>query len=210
MIIYICVCLFIQQTHFNDLCVAPSFLNSVSSENEGMHWRETSTFDSLSFGTLYADTGSQDRRKQVQVLLCRMDNSRDSGAASLPRPTHEESTEGQVNETVTATDESKRGGGAHLESLRMDEQHLPDGSGSSVPFWAKTIWLLDQLAILQGPHGAGREAMRVEVRREHLLEDSFNQVGWPSWWCFEKIVFERLLTFATTYIFLCEDDVIQS
>ncbi len=168
------------------MCVAPSFLNSVPSENEGMDWRETSTFDSLSFRTSYADTGSQDRRKQVQVLLCRMDDSRDSGAASLPRPAHEESTEEQVNETVTATDKSKRGGGGGSESPRMDEQYLPEGSAPPVPFWAKTIWLLDQLAILQGPHGAGKEAMRIEVRREHLLEDSFNEVGWPSWWCFER------------------------
>ncbi len=203
----------LQQTHSNDLCVAPSFRNSVlSSNNEGMDWRETSTFDSISFGTSYADAGSKDRRKQVQVLLGRMAGSRDSGAASLPRPAHEESAEEQVNKAVMTTDELKRRGGAHLESPRMDEQCcLPDGSASSVPFWAKTIWLLDRLAILQGSHGSGKEAMGIEVRRDHLLEDSFNQVGWHSWWCFDNAVFESLLTFATTcYILLFADYVIQS
>ncbi len=184
--LFINICLFAASpSPPNDVCCYPLiFKFSVSSENGGMDWRETSTVDALFFGTSYADTGTQYRRKQVQVLLRRMFGSTVvSAGASLPRPAApEESTEGQINETISINGEAE-GGGTCLESSRTDEQYLSDGSGSSFPFWAKTIWLLDQLAILQGSHGTGDEAMRIEVRRSHLLEDSFNQVGWwPSWW----------------------------
>ncbi len=157
-------------------CVAPLFLNSVPNENGGMDWRDISTVDALSFGTLYSDTGSKRRRRQVEVLLQRMCNSRASAIAPLPRPAPEESTEGQISETGMVNDEAEEGK-VHLESPpRMDERYFPGRSNPSLPFWAKIVWLLDRLAILQGPHGAGKEAIHIEVRRDHLLEDSFNQV----------------------------------
>ncbi|CAN0188052.1 unnamed protein product [Pylaiella littoralis] len=48
---------------------------------------------------------------------------------------------------------------------------------ASKPFWQKHSWFLDQLKLLQVPHGAGMEAMRIEVNRKNLLEDSFAQVS---------------------------------
>ncbi|KAG5191938.1 E3 ubiquitin-protein ligase NEDD4 [Tribonema minus] len=61
-----------------------------------------------------------------------------------------------------------------LRALRRDPAAL--AKISAQPFWQKHVWLLEQLRVLQLPHGAGLEAMRIEVRREHLLEDSFSQV----------------------------------
>ncbi|CAB1116618.1 unnamed protein product [Ectocarpus sp. CCAP 1310/34] len=48
---------------------------------------------------------------------------------------------------------------------------------ASKPFWQKHSWFLDQLKLLQVPHGGGMEAMRIEVNRKNLLEDSFAQVS---------------------------------
>ena len=38
------------------------------------------------------------------------------------------------------------------------------------PFWQKHSWFLDQLKLLQVPHGAGMEAMRIEVRKVRRAE----------------------------------------
>ncbi len=146
-----------------------------------MDWSKTSAVDGLFFGTSYADTTSQNRR-QLQVMMHRMCGSSRvfSAGTSLPRwAAPEDSTEGgQINDTVSINGEAEGGEGACFESLRTDEGYISEGSGSYFPFWAKTIWLLDQLAILQYPHGAGREAMHIEIRRGHLLQDSFIQVWW--------------------------------
>jgi hypothetical protein len=67
-----------------------------------------------------------------------------------------------------------RGTDEWLEGLRQKKGYLQEIA--SRPFWSKHIWFLDQLEMLQVPYGAGSEAMRIEVRRDRLLEDSFNQI----------------------------------
>lgn len=55
-----------------------------------------------------------------------------------------------------------------IASTRKEVAKLCDVAAK--PFWQKHSWFLDQLKLLQVPHGAGMEAMRIEVRRE-LGED---------------------------------------
>jgi hypothetical protein len=55
-----------------------------------------------------------------------------------------------------------------LRKLRDDPRAL--AAVTAQPFWQKHVWLLDQLKLLQLPHGAG-----LEVRcTEHLLITSFD------------------------------------
>ncbi|CAM9207238.1 unnamed protein product [Chrysoparadoxa australica] len=61
-----------------------------------------------------------------------------------------------------------------LRSLPLSPNQLIEVSQQ--PFWQKHVWLLDQLRLLQVPYGGGMEAMRIEVHRHNLLEDSFTQV----------------------------------
>ncbi|CAM9483914.1 unnamed protein product [Phaeothamnion confervicola] len=110
---------------------------------------------------------------------------------------------GRIRSAIAAAIERQRnGGGAGAgggagsgaavggagSSASVSEMDAEGGSGgidtnperlcevAALPFWQKHVWLLDQLSILQVPHGAGLEAMKIEVHRDNLLEDSFTQV----------------------------------